>query len=736
MVAAATVAADSPGLLEAADSNPSALHPRLLSTFFPSDLAPPQQWQLAADISAEAVERAVAIAQLVARQDSTPFRAGLLSQDRIAAAFPAGFSLDLPPIPLTLAAIADPSAAFSDLPTAGRRRRFDADAAPLIEKCLASGALRRLRAAERPLGWAPLFSVLSSHKTRLIFDLRAFNACLSDPAFVMETLLDLPALAAGCVVGGKLDCKSAYFQYPIHPQLQSFMCCTSPLTGETLAWTVLPFGLSHAPGIWTRLLANFVRLWRSQGIVVLAYIDDIILLAPSTGAFLQHSAIIVRDLLAAGIRLSADKYFLAPLSRFEALGLLVDLTARGFIIPDSRLHQISTEAEAILNLARSGQEVSAKAIEVLLGRITFAALACPWLAFYRAHLIAAISPLIVGDSIPVDATVALVPDAVEELQWWSTAAPSFLSGRVWPWDSLASTRIYAKRGLAAPFPLFVAASDASATGIGFSVLGSSMESEPLPPDLGPASPSCSRELYGLARCIETGDFDAGAVIRLLTDAQAAMFTWCSPSVAPSTARYARRLFEAALERDVIVQLEWTPRWLLEPWDAGSRIAERDMAHATVPRMHAAALVAEAFGDGAVVDAEFFASAAAATFPRAPRGSRLPDPAAPLGDGMSAAAWRTCKAGWAFPPFALARTLAARVAAMPRAPAVVLLLPDIPIIRFVLRTWRSRDGPTYLYAPPTFSRRAAPPVPLRAFLPPLQVRSVVPSVSSAVATSPV
>ena len=202
--AAVVVAGSSPPFLLSSPSvapSGASLAARLLP-----DARIPPQWTLSEPISAADMERLLAVADAVRFQDRLPFRSGLLSAERFASAFPAGFPLDLPPIPLDLESLLATDPSSLDLPTSGSVRFGDLEGARIAADCLASGALRPLRHDEVALGWAPLFSLLSSKKARLIFDLRTFNSFLSDPSFLMETLIDLPLLAAGCTVGGKLDC--------------------------------------------------------------------------------------------------------------------------------------------------------------------------------------------------------------------------------------------------------------------------------------------------------------------------------------------------------------------------------------------------------------------------------------------------------------------------------------------------------------------------------------------------
>ena len=72
-----------------------------------------------------------------------------------------------------------------------------------------------------------------------------------------------------------LDFKDAYFSVPIHPldwKLLRFFW-----KGQRFEFTCLPFGYSLAPTVFTKILKPFAATWRSEGIRISIYIDDILI---------------------------------------------------------------------------------------------------------------------------------------------------------------------------------------------------------------------------------------------------------------------------------------------------------------------------------------------------------------------------------------------------------------------------------------------------------------------------
>lgn len=675
----------------------------------------PSHW-LAAPTDRDVHARYTEVRDAISAAASLPFRAGSLTCDRILRTLrrrAPHLDHDLPlPLPLTLSSVlALDSGALEDSLV---RCRGGSAILQDIMKAMDCGAL--IDAGGPLTHVSPMFSITQTDKSRLIFDLRTLNGHMSTFPFRLETIIDLPALAHGCRYASKLDLQSAYWQYPVDEPLSRALGTSCPeLPGRPLRWICLPFGLSVAPFAFASLTHAFVRAWRACGIVVTAYLDDILVMARTVEEHFRAVSIVVGDLMAAGLRISPPKAFILPYTRLDYLGITVDFHAEAFAIPASYTSKVLDDVRSILaasnvrGITSEGTRatVGVPRIQRLLGRIAFLGLVIPWVSCFRAHLTGLIS------GTPQPARVAINDGSREELEWWLSAQAAEILARSWPWFSIAHTKLYFRK-LDAPRPQFAVHGDASETGIGMRLTCGKIVSEPLPPELPPTAPSVARELYAMCRLIERDAFPRGAVIRLVSDATGAVRTALGATVAPATAPWARRLFLAALRRDVVVQVEWVPRAALTEVDAASRWDAADGSHARLPLGVVHALVHRAFGPGGI-DIEFFAAVHNRV---APAGATVltkdPHPFS-AGDGLCPSFWSRAMRGWAFPPFCLVRPVL-RLAVLLR-PRVIIVLPDTSLVRCTLREWTHVpiDAPL---APPDFVRPMFGCQRIAAFLPPL------------------
>ena len=106
-------------------------------------------------------------------------------------------------------------------------------------------------------------------------------------------------------------------------------------------FTVLPFGLSSAPHIFTKTLKPLEKHWRYQGFCVAVFLDD----GWGKGKDSQACSIVTdavkTDLYKAGFVSNDDKSVWTPCQRLNWLGVTWD-TARGTIeIVDRRITKIA-----------------------------------------------------------------------------------------------------------------------------------------------------------------------------------------------------------------------------------------------------------------------------------------------------------------------------------------------------------------------------------------------------------
>lgn len=106
----------------------------------------------------------------------------------------------------------------------------------------------------------------------------------------------------------KLDLKDAYLQIPIHPAHHQFL--KFQWEGETYQFRCLPFGLSSAPRVFTKILRPMVGFLRQLGIHLLIYLSDRLLLHQQRGTLTNLIAFIIQFLLSLGLVINREKSLL------------------------------------------------------------------------------------------------------------------------------------------------------------------------------------------------------------------------------------------------------------------------------------------------------------------------------------------------------------------------------------------------------------------------------------------
>ena len=145
-----------------------------------------------------------------------------------------------------------------------------------ISKLLTSGAIVEVLSADlrvcNPLGVA----VNSSGKPRLILDLRYVNQHLRSCKFKYEDVRTAADLFHKGDWFFKFDYTSGYHHleiFPGHTPFLGFSWCVDSHC-KFYKFTVLPFGLSTGPYIFTKVQRTLTKHWRSQGIRIFTYLDD------------------------------------------------------------------------------------------------------------------------------------------------------------------------------------------------------------------------------------------------------------------------------------------------------------------------------------------------------------------------------------------------------------------------------------------------------------------------------
>lgn len=115
-------------------------------------------------------------------------------------------------------------------------------------------------------------SVNAKGKERLILDLRHVNQYVVKYKFKLEGIQEALDFVQKNGFMFKFDLSSGYHLIDLHASMYKYFGFS--WDNCFYVFSSLPFGLSSAPFIFTKILRNLVRFWRKKGIYIIVYLDD------------------------------------------------------------------------------------------------------------------------------------------------------------------------------------------------------------------------------------------------------------------------------------------------------------------------------------------------------------------------------------------------------------------------------------------------------------------------------
>ncbi|KAI2644656.1 Transposon Ty3-G Gag-Pol polyprotein [Labeo rohita] len=157
-----------------------------------------------------------------------------------------------------------------------------------------------------------------------ILDLRLLNRTVMCLKFRMLTLKQVVSQIRSKDWFVTIDLKDAYFHISILPQHRKFL--KFAFGGEAYQYRVLPFGLALSPRTLIKCVDAALTSLRLQGIRILNYIDDWLILAQSEQLAARHREVVLAHIKELGLRLNTKKSVLSPVQRTTYLGVVWDST--------------------------------------------------------------------------------------------------------------------------------------------------------------------------------------------------------------------------------------------------------------------------------------------------------------------------------------------------------------------------------------------------------------------------
>ncbi|XP_066986092.1 uncharacterized protein [Macrobrachium rosenbergii] len=205
-----------------------------------------------------------------------------------------------------------------------------------------------------------------SDNRRVILDLSTLNSYMQCDKFRMLTISQVRTLLPREAVTTSIDLTDAYYHVPMARNV-------SPYLGfrrgkQAYSFRVMPFGLNVAPRIFTKLGETVVQELRSQGIMLVAYLDDWLIWAPNDTECRRATRKVIQFLEYLGFHINAKKSCLIPASQFQWLGIQWDLNTHKLSIPPVKCKEIAKATRQFLKC----KQASLRTQERILGSLQFA----------------------------------------------------------------------------------------------------------------------------------------------------------------------------------------------------------------------------------------------------------------------------------------------------------------------------------------------------------------------------
>lgn len=249
---------------------------------------------------------------------------------------------------------------------------------------------------------------------RPCLNLKPFNEFVTKRHFKLESLSTVFQTLQKNDFMAKIDIKDAYLHVPVRRGHQPFLRFNFRQT--TYQFLVLCFGLTTAPWIFTRLMKPVMARLRQEGIRLVIYLDDILVMAQSAELLRQHTRRVVELLAQLGWVINWKKSDTTPSQVKTYLGVSIDSARMSSSLPEDRLRKMESSVQEMLEANRIGK-LTIRAAAKTLGQMSAAAVGISLARFKERPLLDAVRGALAAGS-RWDDRLRLDTATTQACGWW------------------------------------------------------------------------------------------------------------------------------------------------------------------------------------------------------------------------------------------------------------------------------------------------------------------------------
>ncbi|KAJ1137758.1 hypothetical protein NDU88_004154 [Pleurodeles waltl] len=209
-----------------------------------------------------------------------------------------------------------------------------------------------------------------------------------------------------------VDLQDAYFHIPILKSHRKYLRFV--VGSQHYQFAVLPFGLTSAPRVFTKVMSVVAAELRRKGITVFPYLDDWLIKAKSPELVLHHLQSTTQLLFDLDFSVNVPKSHLEPSQRLLFIGAVLDTTLNQAFPPPQRIQDI----QALVPMFQNGAVIPVLKVLRLLGLFASCILLVTHARWHMRALQWCLRRQWSQHKGDIEGSVKISRDAATDLKWW------------------------------------------------------------------------------------------------------------------------------------------------------------------------------------------------------------------------------------------------------------------------------------------------------------------------------